>query len=140
MFCSSADHWLQLGIDLKKKEIALPCLWLGDDKHFDAAKNFFGADVTKMLSDLRLKADEEINIEYSGSNSDFFLSEQYIRAKDICLKMMDRLDAIGSMTRLDREVWFHQVIIWALNHFESKMPDFFINVRSFTQSCSVCQF
>ena len=122
MFCSSAPHWFDLGVALKSSTGAEPALWLGDDAHFERARHFFGDNVVKRLSDLRYAAESE-RIDYNGSHSKFFLSNEYITAKDLCLKMMDRLDDSSTFNRLDREVWFHNVCLWALNHFLEYPPD-----------------
>tara|TARA_B100001115_G_C15845566_1_gene425809 strand:- start:500 stop:2047 length:1548 start_codon:yes stop_codon:yes gene_type:complete len=122
MFCSSAPHWLELGISLKNSMGAEPALWIGDDAHYDKAKSFFGASVVKKLSDLRYAAESE-QANYDGSNNNFFLSNEYSTAKDLCIKMMDRLDDSSTFNRLDREVWFHNVCIWTLNHFSNHPPN-----------------
>ena len=57
------------------------------------------------------------NTDYEGQNQKFIFSENYYRSKDICLKMMDRLDLYGLFTRLDRESYFHNLVIWALKKF-----------------------
>jgi len=126
MFCSSAQHWMQLGIDLKNGRIAEPCLWIGDDSHYNSAINEFGNQYVKKLSELRYFAGDEIDISYKGELAEFLLTDQYFFTKDICLKMMDRLDDTGSMSRLDREVWYHNVVIWTLKHFQEFRPDFLL--------------
>lgn len=126
MFCSSAEHWLQLGVDLKNGRIAEPCLWIGDDMHYDSAIDEFGKQYVKKLSELRYFAGDEIDISYKGELGEFLLSDSYFFTKDICLKMMDRLDDTGSMSRLDREVWYHNVVIWTLKHFQKFRPDFLL--------------
>ena len=122
MFCSSAPHWFDLGVTLKSSTGAEPALWLGDDAHFERARHYFGNNVVKRLSDLRYAAELE-QVDYQGSHSDFFLSDEYSTAKNLCLKMMDRLDDSSTFSRLDREVWFHNVCLWTLNHFLQHPPD-----------------
>ncbi len=126
MFCSSAPHWLELAKDLKENKIAEPELWLSDDIHFKEACSFFGRDKVKMLSELRYQAPSHQEIYYDGSLNNFFLSEEYISVKDICIKMMDRLDEIGMMSRLDKETWFHFVCIWTLKRFSKNQPHFVV--------------
>ena len=87
MFCSSAPHWFDLGVALKITTGAEPALWLGDDAHFDSARDYFGGAAVKRLSDLRYFAELE-QIDYQGSHSNFFLSVEYYAAKDLCLKMI----------------------------------------------------
>lgn len=122
MFCSSAPHWFDLGIALKSSIGAEPALWIGDDAHYERALACFGDDVVKRLSDLRYAAELE-KTDYQGIYSDFFLSKEYSTSKDLCLKMMDRLDDSSTFSRLDREVWFHNVCLWVLNHFYKHPPN-----------------
>ena len=37
---------------------------------------------------------------------------------------MDRLDLYGTFSRIDREVYFHQIIVWSLKKFSKQKPDF----------------
>ena len=126
IFASSAPQWLQLAIDLKDNNIAEPELWLADDFHYKNACEIFGNEKVKKLSDLRFNAPKHEDINYSGEFDDFFLSNDYLPTKDICMKMMDRLDDISMMSRLDKEVWFHIVCIWSLKRFSKSKPDFLI--------------
>ena len=121
MFCSSAPQWLELGLSLRHKMSATPALWLGDDSHYEDAVFHFGSAVVKKLSELRYEAQDE-RFEYGGTFSEFFGSPEYAVAKDLCIKMMDRLDDASTFTRLDREVWFHNVVMWTLTHFERHVP------------------
>lgn len=114
--------WLDVALDLYERGVAEPVLWLGDDRHYNAAKNKFGDSV--LLRNTYIFYPERIsNIDYSGVNSDFFLSINYLRAKDRCLKMMDRLDLYGFYNRLDREIIFDKLCAWALMKFELTRPD-----------------
>jgi hypothetical protein len=124
MFCSSNPNWLVLGKSLKNSKIAMPILWLGDDAHFDEACNEYGEENVQKLSDLRYHADSLKNLDYMGTFSDYFDSINYIETKDICLKMLDRIDEFGMMSRIDREVWFHNITIWTLKKLSTERPDF----------------
>ena len=42
------------------------------------------------------------------------------------MKMMDRLDLYGTFSRIDREVYFHSIIIWTLKKFSKTKPDFLL--------------
>ena len=63
---------------------------LGDDRHFEKATEMFGNDVVVRMLDFVHYQQQISNANYSGENIDFFVSENYLRAKDRCLKMMDR--------------------------------------------------
>jgi len=114
--------WMDLAIDLRDRGIAEPVLWLGDDRHYLKAKKYFGEAVLYKQEFVfypeRLK-----NINYSGENADFFLSENYLRAKDRCLKMMDRLDLYGTFSRLDRDIIFNKLTITLLKKIDQSKPD-----------------
>ena len=114
--------WIDVAIDLYARGIAKPVLWLGDDRHYPKAKEVFGEAAISRLDYIfypeRLKG-----IDYKGENADFFLSENYLRAKDRCLKMMDRLDMYGTFGRLDREVIFNKLSMWALMKINANKPD-----------------
>ena len=69
-----------------------------------------------------------IDIDYNGEY-DFFSSENYLRAKDICLKMMDDL-IYGVFGRLDREVYFHKILIWNLKKIYYSKPDALITAEA----------
>lgn len=114
--------WLDVAIDLYNKGIAKPVLWLGDDQHYDKAKEAFGDNVVRML--YFVHRPYRLNeISYSGENIGFFSSENYLRAKDKCLRMMDRLDLYGIFSRQDREVYFNKLVIWTLKKLVDERPD-----------------
>ncbi|MBO6577024.1 MAG: hypothetical protein JJ976_16520 [Rhodothermales bacterium] len=53
----------------------------------------------------------------------FLTSPHYLRAKDRCLKMMDRLDETGLFGRLDREVQFNVLAINLSSWIRSQSPE-----------------
>ena len=114
--------WLDVAIDLYEKGIAEPILWLGDDRHYLKAKEVFGEAVISR-QDFIFYPQRIKDIDYKGENSDFFLSENYLHAKDRCLKMMDRLDMYGTFGRLDREVIFNKLAICMLKKIENARPE-----------------
>jgi len=114
--------WLDAAIDLYDRGIAEPVLWLGDDRHYQKARDFFGEAVLSK-QDLIFYPERIKSIDYKGENADFFLSENYLRAKDRCLKMMDRLDLYGTFNRLDREIIFNKLSMWVLKKIDKSQPD-----------------
>jgi len=114
--------WLDVAIDLYDRGIAEPVFWLGDDCHYQKAKEYFGKAVFSR-QDLIFYPERIKNISYQGENADFFLSENYLRAKDRCSKMMDRLDLYGTFSRLDREVIFNKLSMWILTKLDESKPD-----------------
>ena len=114
---------MQLAEDLLAQEVAQPTFWLGDETHYRRAVELFGKEHVHSLATLRYAADivdlGEIELHHSG----FFFGEEYSRAKDICLKMMDRLDDAGLFTRLDREAWLHKIALFALYKISSTKID-----------------
>jgi len=116
------EVWFDAAVDLYKRKIAQPVLWLGDDVHYAEAKKIFGNSVIKM-SDFVHYQENIQNIGYNGEYEDFFFSENYIRAKDRCLKMMDRLDLYGTFGRLDREIVFNKLSMCFLKKIKHSCPD-----------------
>ncbi len=123
VYCMTGNEvWFNVAKYLFLKEIARPVLWLGDDAHFENAKALFGEDVLKMDSFVHYQEEIE-RINYHPENVDFLLSDNYLRAKDRCLKMMDRLDLYGTFLRIDREAVFNKLCIWYLNKIDHVKPD-----------------
>ena len=67
---------------------------------------------------------------FSTKYNRFFTSEHYLIAKDRSLKMMDRIDDMSIMSRLDREAVFNMTVIWTLSRFEKTLPDALISVEN----------
>lgn len=115
---------------LYENNIAEPVIWLGDDIHFNNAVKLFGEK--NVFKDL-IHRHRNYNIsstDYNGEYEDFFQSENYLRAKDIVFKMMDRIDLYGSLSRLDREVYFHNLLTLYLKKIYEKKPDCLISVEN----------
>ena len=122
---TEGDQWFDVPHTLFKDNIAKPVIWLGDDRHYNRARKVFGDDVVQMNTFVH-RPYELNNINYKGEFSEFFNSENYFRYKDICLKMMDRLDLYGFFSRIDREVYFNKLTIWALKKIFYSKPEFLI--------------
>lgn len=121
-FMTGNDAWLKLAKDLYDEGIATPILWLGDDRLYEGAKELFDDSVVRMLDFVHRPMDIT-NVGYSGEYSEFLETSDYLDVKDICLKMMDRLDLNGSFSRIDRESYFHKLMLWALKFFHDNKPD-----------------
>ena len=112
-FNTNENHWFYVAKKLYEDKIAEPVFWLGADNHYQKASQLFGENVVKSQSFIHRPYEfQELN--YRGENNNFFFSKNYLRAKDRCLKMMDRLDLYGVFSRLDREVYFHNLCIYLL--------------------------
>jgi hypothetical protein len=120
--------WFDIASDLHDEGIATPVLWLGDDRNYLNVSDKFGNIAVRMLEFVHRPYNIN-NINYSGEYEDFFRSENYYKAKDICLKMMDRLDHYGTFSRADRECYFHNIATWALKHLYHHRPDSLIMVE-----------
>ena len=116
------EVWFQVAVDLYNAGVAEPVLWTGDDRHFKPAKEIFGDAVVSKL-EIAFYAEQITGIDYSGEYADFFLSDNYKRAKDRCLKMMDRLDLYGTFNRLDRDVIFNKLTMWILKRVAQCKPE-----------------
>ena len=122
---TEGNQWFDVPLKLYKKGIAEPVLWTGDDCHYQKAEKFFGKIVFKDLL-LKHRPYNIIDVDYNGEYYSFFESENYLIAKDRCLKMMDRIDLYGTMSRIDREAYFHNLAIWALKNIDKTKPDFLL--------------
>jgi hypothetical protein len=123
-------HWFDIAVKLKENKIAEPVLWIGDHNHLDRARSKFGEEVVKDLDFFKFKSHKISDLNYKGKLNAFFNSTNYLIAKDRSLKMMDRIDEITMLSRLDRETIFHQTVIWTLDKIEKQKPDFLISVEN----------
>ncbi len=123
---TEGEQWFKCAVKLHKENIATPVIWLGDDQHYNKAKNFFGDSIVKRDLIIRHRPYKIKDIEYNAENFEFFSSNQYLIAKDRCLKMMDRLDLYGTFSRLDREAYLNKLSILALKLIDKSKPDFLL--------------
>lgn len=120
---TGCKHWLKAAQQLNIDAIGAPVMWLGDDVHYQSAVKSFGSDsVMKMLDNVHYPVTSDLENTYKINDSKFLGSEDYLRAKDRCLKMMDRLDNYGMFSRLDREVFFNQLCISYISKIEKFKP------------------
>ena len=128
------SSWINITSKLYETKIAEPVIFVGHDRHYKESIKIFGNNVIEDFK-IRHRPYEIYNIDYNGIYSNFFESENYIRAKDICLKMMDRLDTYGVFNRLDREAYFHQLCILYLKKIELSKPELLISAESPHDHC-----
>ena len=119
-FMTGNEPWLGLAKEMHDEGIASPILWLGDDVHFAGARALFGESVVRML-DFVHRPLTIPPVQYDGEYAEFFESQDYLDAKDICLKMMDRLDLNGTFQK--SKSLFHKALGWALKFFYDNKPD-----------------
>lgn len=120
---TSADCWFDAAVNLYKEKIAEPVFWLGDNRHYKKAEEYFENCYIADFNNVTHYPWRLENNEYNAEFSDFFYSENYLRCKDICIKLMDRLDTIGMLTRLDREMYLKTIAHWALKKVAELKPD-----------------
>ena len=123
---TEGEQWFDCAVKLHQEKVATPVIWLGDDRHYEKAKIFFGDSVVYRDLILRHRPYKIENIKYEGEKVDFFSSSHYLIAKDRCLKMMDRLDLYGTFSRIDREVYLNKLSILALKMINESNPDFLL--------------
>lgn len=122
VYCmTKSKHWFDVAEALFDNNIAVPVIWLGDDHHRDQAKRKFGTDVLDMNSYVHAVQDVDVADIPVGDTS-FFSSSAYLRAKDRCLKMMDRIDLQGSFLRIDREAYFNKLCLLFISLIERNNP------------------
>lgn len=126
---TGSEHWFDAAVELYEKGIAKPVIWLGDNRHLHKARQKFG-DVVADMNDSVHYPWRLDGVDYNGEYADFFLSIEYLRAKDCCLKMLDRLDHFGMLSRLDREMYTKKIAIWALKKIYESRPDALIMAES----------
>ena len=127
-FCTSGENWFKISSKIFSKGIAKPTLWIGDDVFYKEAKEIYGESNVKSFMEMVYYSYLLNEINYKGNYYEFFESENYLRAKDRCLKMMDRLDKIGCLSRKDREIYFNNIVLFGLDHFAKYPPDFLLTV------------
>lgn len=127
-FVTGNEPWIDVAVNLHQRKIATPILWLGDDKHYQRARSIFDTATVKMLDFVHRPFDIPL-VNYQGELNTFFHSKDYLDCKDICLKMMDRLDLNGCFSRIDREAYFHKLLIWALKFFYDEKPDALVAIE-----------
>ena len=136
--------WFEAAINLYKEDIAIPVFWLGDDRLYERARKYFGSYVHSM-NDLVHYPENLEKIDYKGEYQEFFFSDNFLRAKDRCLKMMDRLDFFGQFNRLDRECVFFKLALFILKEVNKNKPEYLImaeNAHSHAQYLllEICSF
>ena len=117
--------WLDVAVKLYRNKIAKPVFWLGDDKHLFKARDIFGNGIHSINDFVHYQSNISSN-KYSSEFIEFFRAPNYLRAKDRCFKMMDRLDNYGLFNRLDREVVFNKLTIWILKEMYKTKPEYLI--------------
>ena len=127
-FSPRGKYWFELTHKLLNQNIAQPVLWLCDDSNYKDAKKIFGGNVVKSLNSFVHYPHRMEHTEFSGEYYQFLLSNNYLKAKDRCLKMLDRLDLYGFFSRKDREIYFHNIVLWGLKHLSENKPDFLLTV------------
>ena len=122
VYCmTKSQHWFDVAESLYNQKIAKPVIWLGDDFHKINAKRVFNTDVLSMLDYVHYPYSIKLE-NLSISDSSFFVSSQYLIAKDRCLKMMDRIDLYGMLSRIDREVYFNKLCMIFISAIEKQNP------------------
>ena len=127
---TNEPQWFDIAAKLYDNNIAEPYLWMGNWHHYKKAKDKFGDEVVEYFDFFKFNSHKIIDTDYKSNFNDFFTSNEYFIAKDRVLKMMDRLDDLSSLSRLDREVMFNLTVVWILNKFEKKLPDALISVEN----------
>ena len=117
-FMTNEPQWFDIAVKLYDNNIAEPYLWMGDWNHYKKAKDKFGDEVVEYFDFFKFTPHKIINTDFKSNFNDFFNSNEYFIAKDRVLKMMDRLDDISSLSRLDREVMFNLTVVWILKNFK----------------------
>ncbi len=122
---SGRREFLSLVNFLSEKNIAQPTLLYGDDRLYAEFDDLYPGIVLREKSfydDLSNFDD----IDYSEEFSEFFSHEGFLKYKDQILKMMDRMDHIGTFNRLDRESLLYRLTTFWFKKIKILKPDVLI--------------
>lgn len=98
-------------------------LWMGDDIHLEAAQRQFAkADVINWKRVTR-KRRTVPPAAATFASAGFWQTDEYLRAKDHALKLMQREDHEDSFHSLEREAYFHELVFWAADRVSNLRPD-----------------
>ena len=75
-FVTNQEHLLKAAIRLYENKIAEPIIWLGDDRLYEKAKNFFKKNIFSDL-DIKHRNYENLDYYYNGELNTFFKSQNY---------------------------------------------------------------
>ena len=123
---SGRKVYLDIFKSLSVSKIAKPLLLFGDQRLDD---NFETLYPGKVIHDKTFfKNFHKLN-DYVCESSDlykFFSSKNYLKFKDQIFKMMDRVDHLGTWSRLNRESYLNKLIIFWFNKIKKLNPDVLI--------------
>ena len=122
---SGRREFLSLVNFLSEKNIAQPSLLYGDDRlyaEFDVLYPGLVLREKSFYDDLSSFDDIEYSEEFSG----FFSDQGFLKYKDQILKMMDRMDHIGTFNRLDRESLIYRLTTFWFEKIKLLKPDVLI--------------
>ncbi|MBV7410716.1 hypothetical protein [Maritimibacter sp. DP1N21-5] len=124
-FAPGRPLWFELAEKLSSKNVASPVFYLGDNTHMEAMSRSFPncqvADFRDPLYGLNLNK-QNVSTESLMPLRDSSITD----IKDVCMKMMDRLDLFGCFRRVDREALFYNVALWASRLFDALTPNFLL--------------
>ncbi|MES0879088.1 hypothetical protein [Roseibium sp. SCP14] len=126
---SGRNIWLQFAAQLEQRQIAIPCLWIGDPRLESAAKSALPDCDVIDFDGLRYSPHLQ-TADISVNNLHFLDSGDFHRVKDNAAKMMDRIDTGKSWSRLDREAAILSVIFWGVGKINKHKPNFFFAIES----------
>jgi hypothetical protein len=109
-----------------KKLIAVPSLLTGDI-NLDNEFNFLFPGKVISQKDIYLELHKIKRIDCEKNYfSNFFTSSEYLTYKDQLLKIMDRVDDLGSFSRLDRESLIYRLTIFWFSKIKLLKPDILV--------------
>ena len=69
---TEGEQWFDCAVKLHQEKVATPVIWLGDDRHYEKAKNFFGDSVVYRDLILRHRPYKIENIKYEVSEDELY--------------------------------------------------------------------
>lgn len=121
---SSRDIWWDLMVEVEEERIAKPVFYLGYDDWIDKITDRFPNCKTLEFHEQYWPGQYNINSNELLVN--FTHSARYNKVKDLCFKMMDRVDRVGLLRMVEREALFHKWCTYATSIIEEVKPDFIL--------------
>lgn len=128
-FPAGRKFWFDLAAKLHGQKVATPVMWLGDPRLDRLARDAFPD--CEVLPANRMRAGTiEDPPKYSGEFGDFWRSDNYHRAKDRAMKLLDRIDWFGTHRNVTREVFINALCAWGLASIKKSNPNFLLMSES----------
>lgn len=122
-FPTGRQMWFDIAVRLESEGVATPVLWLGDDKHLKAAREHFVEAEVISWTQITRKPRVVPPAATTCASASFWETDNYLRARDHALKLMQREDSTGIFDLLESEAYFHELVFWSVDKVTNLRPD-----------------